>query len=221
MKRFPFLISIGIIGLAVFYIFYRLEGKRESAAAAGPFVIGMIQSVNQTGGYWGNDPSVKLTIQFYTLDGKKITATDNEVFALTSLAKCQPGYWAPVRYDPKNPQNIILDFKADSKTVDKAWDRYHIATGQLTQEQANTKENGVQTKGVVISSKPTDNIVNGGESEFELQIKITKPDGSPRIFTYITGLAQKDLQYAVTGAVVYVYYFPEDNKNVLVEWDND
>ncbi|MCL2760047.1 MAG: DUF3592 domain-containing protein [Desulfuromonadales bacterium] len=188
-----------------------------SKAASGPLTVGTVVSVRQTGNWFNSQPQVKVKMQFTTLDGKQVTASFRKVFPLTALSQIQPGLTLPLRYDPKNPQDIMIDWNADDKAFKKAYDQNLVTTGKMTQEELNISEKGVQAKGVILSSKPTGRIVNGDESEMVLQIRVTRPDGSTYDVTTTVGVEQKYMQDNSPGSMVYVHYMPNDEKNVMIE----
>ncbi|MCL2760046.1 MAG: DUF3592 domain-containing protein [Desulfuromonadales bacterium] len=199
-----------------------------SKAASGPLVVGTVVSTRPTNTYVNSQPQIEMTMQFTTLDGKQVTSSYRKVIPFTALAQIQPGLELPLRYDPKNPRDIMIDWKVDEKMFQKMvqekdqkdYVQRLVATGQLTKKELNIKEKGVQAKGILISSKPTGRIVNGDETEMVLHVKVTRPDGSTFDVTITAGVAQRDIQYALPGSMVYVEYMPNDEKNILLEWNN-
>lgn len=202
---------VGIFGGTFIMIF----GGKGKKVKTGPLVVGTLVSIRQTGTYVNEQPQCALTIQFTTQDGKQITAVDKEIISLTNLASLQPGAALPIRYNPLNPQEITIDAKADPKLIEQAKDQYLVATGQVTQEATNIKENGVQAKGVILSSTPTGNVVNGN-GELELEVRVTRPDCSTYDVTATKAVPHSGLAYTVPGSVVHVFYMSDDEEKIVI-----
>jgi ribosomal protein S27AE len=90
-----------------------------------------------------------------------------------------------------------------------------LATGQITQELADIRENGIPTKGVILSSKPTGNIVNG-EGEIALQVKVTRPNGTAYEVAVTKHVPQSGMAFTVPGSVVHIFYKPGDEQNIMI-----
>jgi len=139
-------VPIAIIGMSFYFSYSAAVGGEGKEVSTGPLVIGKIQSAAQTGNFVNRNPQIEFSIQFFTQEGIQTTANDREIIPQLDLSQVQPGTLVPVRYNPKNPQDIMIDFNADSALVNKAMDQYESATGNSSPNDANLKKNGIQTK---------------------------------------------------------------------------
>ena len=93
--------------------------------------------------------------------------------------------------------------------------QHDLATGQITQQLADIRKTGIPTKGVILSSKPTGNIVNG-EGEIALQVRVTRPDGSTYEVAITKHIPQNGMPFTVPGSVVHVFYKPDNEQNIMI-----
>lgn len=191
-------------------------GSLSSNVKNGILVIGTIVSLERTGTLVNNQPQVDITIKFTTTDGKEITASQRRIVPLTDIPQVQPEMMVPIRYDPNNPQKIMIDMDSDQTALQDAYDNLMVREGIASEESINIAKYGVKTKGVILSSKPTGNIIND-MGEITLHIKVTRPDyGDPFETTVNKTVPQKMLLSTLPGSVVDVYYLPEDEKNIVI-----
>ena len=196
-------------------------GKASKKVRNGPLVVGKIISAEKTGGSSGRgsneEDNVKLTVEFFTQDGRKITASDTKMIPFMALPQFQPGKGLPIRYDPQNPQDIMFETKADPELVKHAEMQYYLASGQTTQEKVNILEKGVHAKGVILSSIPTGNIVND-LGELQLQVQVIRPDASTFEVTTTKAVSHDNLSFTTPGSVVHVYYLPMNEQNIVISF---
>lgn len=72
-----------------------------------------------------------------------------------------------------------------------------------------------QAQGVVLSSRPTGNIING-EGEMILNLKVTRPDGSAWETTVTKPVPHGSLSFTQPGSVVHVYYLPDNEQDIVI-----
>jgi len=238
----PILIVSAIVCLVIGYLL-GLSGRVSKKFKGFPLVRGKLVSVQQTGIYTNQQPELKLEIQFTTQNGQQITTTIKQLVALVNLALFQPGMELPIRYNPQKPQSIMVDFNADvdqfsaaqsasnkqlftgAPTVQKSVNGGAVYDSQFAPKNASSDakhimENGVHAQGVILSSKLTDNIVDG-KSEIVLQVKVTKPDNSTYEVTTTKNVPKNGLSITAPGSIVWVYYMPGDEQNILIGWHAD
>jgi len=105
-------ISLAVILIIGSTLFSAFSGHSENVKN-GPIVIGTIVSVKQTGLEINNQPQLDINVQFTTTDGRLLTASDRKVVPLIDLAKVQPGERLHLRYNPDNPEEIMIDDDVD------------------------------------------------------------------------------------------------------------
>lgn len=106
----------------------------SEAVQNGPLVIGTIVDVKQTGNYFNYNPELEITFQFTTDDGKEITTSTREYVAMIDLAQFQRGAFVPLRYNPENPEEIMMVFGLDDETLQKAMDKKELQNGTNWQQ---------------------------------------------------------------------------------------
>ncbi|MCL2162276.1 MAG: hypothetical protein FWH56_10400 [Betaproteobacteria bacterium] len=184
----------------------------------GPFVFGKLISANPTGKQAKAGPIMEFILQFHTVEGQQVTVS----YQKAALEEFQPGTLFPLRYNPEEPELIIVGFamgayEADAEIVERAINAYMMAEGLTTQEELDMKEHGVKTVGVVLSVQPTGSIVNGYE-EMALHVKVTRSEnGSTYDVTVKKPIQQSSLPLVQPGSVVDVYYMPDNDENIFVD----
>jgi len=77
----------------------------------GPLVKGTLVSVSQTGEEINHQPVLEFTVSFTTTDGMKVTAVTRNMISLLDLGNIKTGIEIPIRYNPENPNKIMIDKK--------------------------------------------------------------------------------------------------------------
>jgi hypothetical protein len=95
----------------------------SEAVENGPLVIGTIVSVKQTGSYFNYNPELEVTIKFTTDNGQQITTSVRKYVNMIDLAHFQIGSRVPVKYNPENPNEIMMAFELDDNTLQFALDK--------------------------------------------------------------------------------------------------
>lgn|GEM_PF-4536210 len=98
-------------------------GTQSEDIKNGPLVTGKIVAVGQTGSSMmkraGHQPkySLSITLQFMTPGGQTVITTIQQWVMLTDIARIQAGASVPVRYNPMNPEQCMIDFVPGSLVV--------------------------------------------------------------------------------------------------------
>ncbi|MCL2760075.1 MAG: DUF3592 domain-containing protein [Desulfuromonadales bacterium] len=187
-------------------------------AKNGPLVVGRVVSVKPTTDADMDGKKIyEVSIQFTTQAGRAVIAVSRQAVSPADLPRLQnPDMALPLRYDPNNPQDIMIDNHADPEEVRKAMNKYAVAAGLTTQEAVDIRDNGVQATGVVIQSKPSGNVVNGA-SEMVLTIRVTRPDNTGTYdVTTTKNVMQSAIPFTTPGSMVHVFYMPDNEQNVVV-----
>ncbi|MCL2091615.1 MAG: DUF3592 domain-containing protein [Micrococcales bacterium] len=212
--------SIAMLVVAVILITVSSLGKafrRHGAnVKTGPLVIGTVVETEQTGLRINDQPQLEVTLQFTTVDGRQVTASDHKVIPLHQLALVQPGASLPLRYDPQNPEKIMIETSADQAALQQAYDAQRLASGEVTQESLYIARNGVRAQGVVLSTQPTGNIV-GGCGEMLLHVRVAGSQHGDSYDTTVTkAIPQNVLHRVQPGSVIEVYYIPGNEQNITI-----
>ncbi|MDR2209053.1 MAG: hypothetical protein LBE22_08805 [Azoarcus sp.] len=182
----------------------------------GPLVFGTLVSMNPTGAQMEGKPLIELILRFNTVEGQQVIASHCRP---ASDEQIHPETIFPLRYNPEDPEQIVTGFRdgdQDKATLHRALQEYMISNGRITQEEADMMDRGVAATGVILSAKPTGNIVNGHE-EMALHVKVTRPDdGGTYDATTKKPIRQSALAFIQPGSVVDVHYMPENEENIVV-----
>jgi len=201
-----------------FIIAGSIIGSLSSDVKNGILVIGKIVSLERTGTLVNHQPQVDIAIKFTTNEGEEITASERRIVSLTDLPQVQPDMMVPIRYDPSNPQKIKIDMDSEQADLQDAFNKLMVAEGKASEESINIAKYGVKTKGVILSSKPTGNIIND-MGEITFHIKVTRPDYDDTFETTVNKpVPQNMLPSTLPGSVIDVFYLPEDEKNIVIGW---
>jgi hypothetical protein len=201
-----------LIGTTMFSAFSGHSKKVKN----GPLVFGTVVSVKRTGLLVNHQPQLDIAMQFTTNDGQQITASDRRIISLTDLAQVQPGAMFPLRYNPENPEQIMIEKNADQAALQAAYNMQMVASGVTTQSMLDITQNGVRANGVVLSAQPTGNIING-YGEMTLQIKVTRPEYGGQFETTINkAIPQNMLAGVQPGSVIEVYYMPGNESKIAI-----
>ena len=184
----------------------------------GVLAFGVLVSEKNTGVQLENGHLMELTLRFSTVEKQQVVASGQSV--VLNLENLQPGTIFPLRYDPEDPEQIMVGLgskEEDEATVLRAIRTYFFVNGISTQEEEDMKERGVKANGVIVSVQPSGNTVNGHE-EMVLQVKVTRPDnGGIYDATVKKPIPSDALASVQPGRVVGVYYMPEDEKSIVID----
>jgi len=214
-------LTLPILGVSFMLIsrFVRSSSKRK--AKNGILASATIISTRRTGLTINDQPQLEIVVKFITERNEEITAMAKAIIDLTDLALIQAGAMLPIRYDKDNPQNIVIEGKVDPAEHQAAFEKQMIAQGLLSQESLDIARNGTKTQGVVLSSSPTGNIVNGW-GEMSLDVRVTRPNNSGTFdTTVIKAIPPAMLAKVLPGAVLNVYYMSYNEQKIVIEMELD
>ena len=208
-------IFAGAIILA-FNIIGRFSSSRGNKVNNGILIFGTIVSVKRTGMMINHQPQFDISVKFTTSDGQQFTASDKKIVPLIDLSKVQPGAMIPIRYDPSNPQKIMIDNNSNQEDLQDAYNRQMVENGVISQETLDIINNGVKAKGVVLSAQATGNIINDmGEMSFH--IKVTPPDSDATFEAFVNkAVPASMLSSTQPGSVIDVYYLSENEDKIAI-----
>ena len=217
LLELPFILGMVCLVVGMFLLIRKLAAPIFKAAK-GPVVIGKILEIKlskliapQT-----FERLFILTVQFETVDGQQVVASGDLVIYPEDQVLFQPGSSVALRYDPENTKQINI---SDNKDLERVLDEYRVERRGGSDEILTVKY-GVKATGVILSSQPTGNIVNGCE-EMALQLKVSRPDGETYEVTINKTVSQDDLPSAQPGSEVKVYYSQWDEKDIAILFQSE
>ncbi len=220
--------GIGMLLLfgGMFYLFYRLFFKPMINASrlqkTGLPGTARILEVKDTGVTINNSPQVKLILEVKNNFGQKYTTQCRVLVPRINPGAYQPGMELPVKIDPKNEMNVVIDFSGGNQSASAipAHSNPDAMKAELEQMQ---KDNEV----ILISGKSARAIikkitllgvnVNGNNPYVELELEVL-PDNYPSFPGKAKGvIAEASLPKYQPGCTVFVKYDLYDNSKVVVE----
>ena len=220
--------GMGMLALfgGMFYLFYRLFFKPMINASrlqkTGLPGKARILEVKDTGITINNNPQVKLTLEVKNNFGQKYTTQCRVLVSRINPNAYMPGMELPVKIDPKNEMNVVIDFSGGNQSASTipAHTNPDAMKAELEQMQ---KDN----EAILVSGKPAKAIikkvtllgvnVNGNNPYVELELEVL-PDIMPAFPGKAKGvIAETSLPKYQPGSTVFVKYDLYDNSKVVVE----
>lgn len=217
----------------MFYLFYRLFFKPMFNASrlqkTGLPGRARILEVRDTGVTINNNPQVKLVLEVKNSFGQTYTTQCRVLVSRINPNAYMPGMEVPVKIDPKNEQNVVIDFtgataKAASAGGFAAAGHSAIDANAMKAElEAMQKEN----EAISLSGKPARAIikkytwlgvnVNGNNPYVELELEVL-PELMPAFSGKARGvIAEASVPKYQPGNTIYVKYDLYDNSKVVIE----
>lgn len=222
--------GVGMLVLfgGMFYLFYRLFFKPIINASrlqkTGLPGTARILEVRDTGVTINNNPQVKLKLEVKTSFGQKYTTESRVLVSRINPNAYSPGMEIPVKIDPKNEMNVVIDFSGiqalTTAGIPQAGADMLLLKADLEQMQ---KDNAA----ILVSGKPARAIikkttllganVNGNNPYVELELEVL-PDNYPSFPGKAKGvIAEASLPKYQPGCTIFVKYDLYDNGKVVVE----
>ena len=221
-------ITIGVLAFlgGMFYLFYRLffKGMINTTRLQKTGLSGKatILEIKDTGVTINNSPQVKLTLEVKNSFGQKYTTHCRVLVSRINPNAYLPGMEVPVKIDPKNDMNVVIDFNSNNHSTPAILNHPNPEAMKSELEQMQ-KDNEV----ILVSGKPARAIikkitllgvnVNGNNPYVELELEVL-PDIMPAFSGKAKGVvAEASLPKYQPGCTVFVKYDLYDNSKVVVE----
>ena len=221
-------ITIGVLAFfgGMFYLFYRLffKGMINTARLQKTGLSGKatILEIKDTGVTINNSPQVKLTLEVKNSFGQKYTTHCRVLVSRINPNAYLPGMEVPVKIDPKNDMNVVIDFNSNNHSTSAILNHPNPEAMKSELEQMQ-KDNEV----ILVSGKPARAIikkitllginVNGNNPYVELELEVL-PDIMPAFSGKAKGVvAEASLSKYQPGCTVFVKYDLYDNSKVVIE----
>lgn len=217
----------------MFYLFYRIFFKPMINASrlqkTGLPGRARILEVRDTGVTINNNPQVKLVLEVKNSLGQTYTTQCRVLVSRINPNAYMPGMEVPVKIDPKNEQNVVIDFSGGQSAAAStggiaAGGQSYINTNALKAElEAMQKEN----EAISLSGKPARAIikkytwlginVNGNNPYVELELEVL-PELMPAFSGKARGvIAEASVSKYQPGNTIHVKYDLYDNSKVVIE----
>ena len=223
-------IYIGLAMLAIFggmfYLFYRLLFKPMINAnrlqKTGLPGRATILEVKDTGVTINNNPQVKLVLEVKNSFGQKYTTQSRVLVSRINPNAYMPGMEVPVKIDPKNEQNVVIDFSGgtSSSTAFLSQPNETALKAELEQTQKDNEAIGLSgrpARAIIKKYNWLGAYVNGKNPYVELELEIL-PENSSSFSSKAKGvIAETSVPKFQPGQEIFVKYDLYDNSKVAID----
>jgi len=221
-------IGIGMAALfgGIFYLIYRLVFKPmiNSSRLQKVGLPGTARKLEgkDPGVTINNSPQVKLILEVKNSFGQKYTTQCRVLVSRINPGAYRPGMEVPVKIDPKNEMNVVIDFSGGRQSASSAIPDHPNPEAMKAELEQMQKDNEV----ILVSGKPARAIikkvtmlgvnVNGNNPYVELELEVL-PDNYPSFPGKAKGvIGEAALPKYQPGCTVFVKYDLYDNSKVVV-----
>ncbi len=229
------LIFLGVFGL-VFYIIWRtFVGPMVNTSRlqkTGLPAVATILEVRDTGVTVNNNPQVKLVLEVRNNLGHKYTTSCRTMVSRINPFAFQPGMQVRVKVDPKNEQNVVIDYSGDAKPQQSSAASGATATGSYSQAdvsklQAELEKMQAENTAISATGRPARAIikkytwlgayVNGQNPYAELEVEVL-PEASAAFSAKVRGvISEASVEKYQPGKEIFVKYDFYDNSKVTID----
>ncbi len=221
--------------LAVFggmaFLFYRLFfapminiSRLQKKGIPGKATVLAVKDTNVT---INNNPQVKLTLEVKDNLGQKYTTTTKVLVSRINPFAYQPGTEVPVRIDPNNDRNVVIDFTGANDSADMNQQTTTVNSQDTTLLQTNIQAVDAENQSILFSGVPARAIVkkntwlgiyvNGNNPYVELELEIL-PETAPAFGGKARGvISEAAVSKFQPGCEIHVKYDRYDNSRVAVD----
>jgi hypothetical protein len=222
-------IGIGMLAIfgGMFYLFYRLFFKPMINTArlqkTGLPGSARILEVKDTGVTINNNPQVKLMLEVKNNFGQKYNTQCRVLVSRINPNAFMPGMEVPVKIDPKNEQNVVIDFSGSTKASNA------FSLSQPNEAALKTELEQLQkdNEAISLSGRPARAIikkytwlgayVNGNNPYAEIEVEVL-PENYPSFSGKTKGvIAETSVSKYQPGQEIFVKYDLYDNSKVVID----
>jgi citrate lyase gamma subunit len=210
----------------MFYLFYRLFFKQLINAnrlqKTGLPGKAKILEVKDTGITINNNPQVKLLLEVKNNFGQRYTTQCKVLVSRINPGAYHAGMEVPVKIDPKNEQNVVIDFTAGQSSVIPAFSQPNetVLKAELEQIQKDNdaiKISGRSARAIVKKYTWLGIYVNGNNPYVELEVEVL-PENSSSFSGKTKGvIAEASVPKFQPGQEIFVKYDYYDNSKIVID----
>ena len=183
-----------------------------------------ILEVRDTGVTVNNNPQVKLMLEVKSNLGQIFTTQVRTIVSRLQPGLFQPGMQVPVKIDPANEKNVVIDFNASSATRSGGFSQAGIdATAlkseleQLQQQIDSLKLSGRSARAIIKNYRWLGAYVNGNNPYAELDVEVL-PENSVSFSARVKGvISEQSVEKYQPGKEIYVKYDLYDSSKVAID----
>ena len=211
----------------MFYLFYRIffkpmfnASRLQKTGLPGKV---RILEVKDTGVTINNNPQVKLMLEVKNSFGQKYTTQCRVLVSRINPGAYQAGMELPVKIDPKNEKNVVIDFSGSTKASNEFSLSQPNEAALKTELEQMQKDN----EAISLSGRPARAIikkytwlgayVNGNNPYVELELEVL-PENYPSFSGKAKGvIAETSVSKYQPGKEIFVKYDLYDNSKVVID----
>jgi hypothetical protein len=195
-----------------------LAGRLAKTGSPGKAVI---KEVHDTGVTINNGPQVKLVLEVKNNLGQVYHTTIRTLVSRLQPNLYQPGMAVPVLIDPKNENNVVIDFSGQhtgsSFSNHAQVDSLKSELEGLQQSSDAIRSTGRSARAIVKSYQWLGVNVNGNNPYAELKVEVL-PDDAPAFAGTVKGVVhEQSIGKFQPGQEIYVKYDPYDVTKVTID----
>jgi hypothetical protein len=222
-------IGLGMLVLfgGMFYLFYRIffkpmfnANRLQKTGLPGKATI---LEVKDTGVTINNNPQVKLVLEVKNSFGQKYTTQCRVLVSRINPNAYMPGMEVPVKIDPKNEQNVVLDFSGEARastTSSLSQPNEAVLKTELEQMQKDNEALGLSgrpARAIIKKYTWLGAYVNGKNPYVELELEVL-PENSSSFSGKAKGvIAEASVPKYQPGQEIYVKYDLYDNSKLAID----
>lgn len=226
-----FTLAMIVIFASVFILMWRLFiGPMMNAARLQKTGIpgkATVLEVKDTGVTINNNPQVKLLLEIRNSFGQKYTASCRTLVSRINPFAFQPGMEVQVKIDPKNEQNVVIDYNAGQPAVTTAANSLNYTQAdslnlkaeleKMQQENDTIRSTGRAARAIIKKYTWLGSYVNGNNPYVELELEVL-PESSPSFSGKTRGvIAEASVEKYQPGKEIFVKYDLYDNAKVTID----
>lgn len=219
-------IGLGMLVLfgGMFYLFYRIFFKPMINASrlqkTGLPGKAKILEVRDTGVTINNNPQVKLILEVKNSLGQKYTTESRVLVSRINPGAYVPGMELPVKIDPKNEMNVVVDFSGNQQTNSSGTVPNEAALKaeleQMQKENEAITASGREARAIVKKYTWLGVNVNGNNPYVELEVEVLPPNSVSFSGKTKGVIAAASVNKYQPGNEIFVKYDYYDNSKIAI-----
>jgi hypothetical protein len=190
-----------------------------------------ILGMRQTGAYMNEQPQIEMNLEVTTSMQGPYQVLVKEWVPLMLLGRLSSGVPLPVKVDPVNPQNLVIEWESSMNapgvgigamptTLPPPADTSQYAPAARDAEKARLLATGVAGRATVVSAAATGEVDSEGRPVYDLVLAIEVPGQAPMQGPARTGIPPERVEQLEPGDSVPLKVDPANPSVMTVDWDS-
>jgi hypothetical protein len=190
-----------------------------------------ILGMRQTGEYMNEQPQIEMNLEVTTSMQGPYQVLVKQWVPLMLLGRLSSGVPLPVKVDPVNPQNLVIEWESSMNapgvgmgamptTLPPQADTSQYAPAARDAEKARLLATGVAGRATVVSAAATGEVDSEGRPVYDLVLAIEVPGQAPMQGPARTGIPPERVEQLEPGDSVPLKVDPANPSVMTVDWDS-